>query len=522
MEPSVLSLLPPLLAIGTALLFRQVLPALFLGVFSGALLLTQGNALSALLRTADHFIVPALADPDHATIVIFSIALGGLVGIISSNGGTMGLVDLLRRRSRSARSGQFATYLLGLAIFFDDYANTLIVGNTMRPLTDAVRVSREKLAFLVDTTSAPVAALTLSTWIGYEVGLIGDALNTNGIPGSGFTVFITSMSARFYPILMLIFTGLLIWLQRDFGPMWQAETRARRTGQLLRPGASPAMETDDYLAGTQTSSWLYAALPIAVVVISTLTGLYLTGYAALKATEPHSLMNILGAAASGKALLWGTMAGCLTAIGHSIIGKKLTLNETLAAWGKGTKSMVLAMIILILAWSIGAVTQEVGTAKFLIGLLGDSLSPQWIAPCVFILAALTSFATGTSWGTMAILMPIVVPLFVAAATLTGTTDIVLSPHFLATVSAVLAGSIFGDHCSPISDTTVMSSMSASCDHIDHVRTQLPYASIVALVSVALGYLPLAMGVPPGMCLALGIAVLYVVIRMLGRPVEQAN
>lgn len=523
MEPSIWSLVPPLLAIGCALWLRNVLIALFLGVFAGALLLAHGNPLAGLLRTVDTFIVPAVANPDHAMILVFSLGLGGLVGIVASNGGTRGLVDVLVRRATTARGGQTVTWLLGLAVFFDDYANCLLVGNSMRPVTDRLRISREKLAFIVDSTAAPVSAIMLSTWLGYEIGLIGDAMASVQMDGSAFAVFLAGLGSRFYPIVMLAFVFFVARSGRDFGPMLAAERRAYTTGKLLRDGATPAVDLaemgTDTIPDTQTH-WRNAVLPIATVVAVTLVGLYTTGRASLlAASQPaDSLMAILSASASGKALLWGTLLGTLVALRLTAAQRILSVTAAIDAWVRGIRSMMLAMIILVLAWALGAVTVEVKTAEFLVGLMGNAIAPEWIASITFLLAAAASFATGTSWGTMAILMPIVIPLYHATATAHGMDATAAAPHFLASVSAVLAGAIFGDHCSPISDTTVLSSMSSACDHIDHTRTQLPYALAVAAISLLLGYVPVALGVPPWAALCLCLVAAWALVRFVGQPV----
>jgi Na+/H+ antiporter NhaC len=522
MEPSLLSVVPPILAIGVALVFRHVVLALFLGIVSGALIIADGNLLTALLRTADTYIVPAIADVDHATIIVFSLILGGVVGVISASGGLHALVQVCARWATTARSAQLATFCMGIVIFFDDYANTLLVGNTMRPLTDRFAIAREKLAFVVDATAAPVAAITLSTWIGYEVGLIGDAIAGAGIAGSGMGIFIASLPVRFYPLLMILFTCAICVRERDFGTMYQAELRARTTGKLLADGATPAVDLTELSTPSDSvlarARWWNAILPIVTIIGVTITALLLTGRSAAMASGAlhPTAMQILSEAASGKSLLWGALLGSIVAIGLAVSQRVLSLHDAMEGWIRGVKAMLLAMVILTLAWSIGAVTKDVHTAEYLVGLIGSGLSIEWLPLVTFLIAAATSFATGTSWGTMAILLPIVVPLFGASAALTGI-DAATSPHFFATVSAVLAGAIFGDHCSPISDTTVLSSMASACDHIDHTKTQLPYALLVAGIAIVLGYIPLALGVPGWLTLAISALGIIAAVEFLGKP-----
>lgn len=517
-----LSILPPLIAIILALLTRHVILSLFAGVWLGATFLYDNNPIIGFLHIIDRFISPALADPDHAAIIIFSMLLGGMVGVISKNGGTYGIVGLVTKWAKGVRTGQFATWLLGVLIFFDDYANTLIVGHTMRPVTDKLKISREKLAFIVDSTAAPVAGLTLSTWIGYEIGLIADSLSQTGYKGDAFSVFFLSIPYRFYPILAVFFVLLIALAKRDFGPMLTAERRAFTKGELVAPGSHPAEDQTDLKTVMPAKGikyrWYNGVIPIAVVVIVTFVGLYVTGRnAVLESGEQiEGIRQIIGKASSSQALFWASLSGCVIAIILSVCQRILTLTQAMDAWFSGIKSMLLAMVILILAWSIGAVTKEMGTAVYLTGLLKNSIHPSWIPTLTFLIAAATSFATGTSWGTMAILMPLVMPLSWTIATSAGLSTVMTENVFLGTVSGVLAGAIFGDHCSPISDTTVMSSMASACDHVDHVKTQLPYAVTVGVVCVLAGSIPTGFGFPPAISLILAAVILTLLLRFIGK------
>lgn len=535
--PGWVSVLPPLLAIAFALLFREVVVALFAGVWIGAFFWTGFDPLAAVLRTADTFALPALIHGDHAAIIMFSMLIGGMVGIIGKNGGTYGIVERLAPYSTSPRRGMLAAYTQGLAIFFDDYANTLIVGNTMRPITDRLRVSREKLAYIVDSTSAPVASVMfVSTWVGYEISLIADGLKaaSQAVAGqdaelaarlaqaNAFNVFIDTIPYRFYPLLALVFVLLIIWMRRDFGPMYHAEVRARQGGGVFRPGS--ALMTDTTGGAMEPPEhaplrWWNAGIPVATVVLSVLLGLYFSGAAALGPGE-HSLREIFGEANSFHVLLWASLLGCIVAVVLTLAQRILSLQQTMDAWLSGVRSMMLAMVILVLAWSLQTVTEVLGTAAYISSILAGNISEHWLPVLVFAIAAAIAFATGTSWGTMAILLPLVIPL---AATLTvNSGGFSLDGHYtilLGVVSSVLAGSIFGDHCSPISDTTVMSSMASACDHMDHVRTQLPYALVVALVGMAVGDVPTAYGLSPWISLAVGAAILILIVRLWGRSTD---
>jgi Na+/H+ antiporter NhaC len=442
-----------------------------------------------------------------------------MVGIISKNGGTLGIVERLTGWASDSERGQVVTGLLGISIFFDDYANTLIVGNTMRPVTDRLRISREKLAYIVDSTAAPISCLAfVTTWIGYEVGLVGTAIEgIEGFNQGAYSVFLNSIPYSFYPLLALLFVFVVAYSRRDFGPMYDAEKRARETGEVLGKNAKVdgAAEGEELEPPEGTENRAYnAILPIVVLVATVLGGLYATGAAA---TGPDAgLREIIGEADSYSALMWGSMLGVLTAAALSLGQGILDLEQTVDAWYEGLKSMLFAMIILVLAWGLSNITEVLHTADYLVSILGEWLPAGAVPAIIFVLAAATAFATGSSWGTMGILMPLVVPLAWAVAT-PGNYHILYS-----SVSCVLAGAVWGDHCSPISDTTILSSMASGCDHIEHVRTQLPYAMSVGLVALFLGTLPTGFGLPWWVSLLVGGALLVALHRFAGTPIETAT
>ena len=532
--PGWVSILPPLVAIALALIFKEVITALLAGIWLGALVVAGYNPLQATWRLIDQYIVPALGDTDggHTQIVVFSLLLGGMVGMISRNGGTMGVVNAVAPLARNRRRGKIATALAGLAIFFDDYANTLVVGNTMRPITDKLKVSREKLAYLVDSTAAPVAALVpVSTWVGYEVSLIEGGLSAAAGEATGadagfleglspYTFFIETIPYLFYPLLAMAFVLLTSAMNRDFGAMARAEARAAAGGGVLRPGSRPATDTSESFVRSKegvSQRWWNAGIPVLTVVLVVLGGLYASGRASVG--PDASLMDIFGQADPFATLLWGSLAGCLVAAAMSLGQRILSIRECIDAWIGGVKAMIIAMVILTLAWSLGAVTQDVGTAGYLSGLLSGNLPIFLLPALVFVTSGAMAFATGTSWTTMAILIPLVIPLTVSLAGGTGFADGSLYGILLATTSSVLAGAIWGDHCSPISDTTVLSSTAAACDHVDHVRTQLPYAILVGVVGLLLGSLGTALFIPVWVALPAGVAVLAVVLWFFGTPIE---
>jgi Na+/H+ antiporter NhaC len=541
-DPGWLSLLPPLAAILLALITREVVISLFAGIWLGALFLGDWNPVTATLMSVDEFALQALAgSDDHVAIVMFSLLLGGMVGVMSRSGGTLGMVEAMRPFATSRRRGQFFTWLAGIAIFFDDYANTLIVGNTMRPITDRLKVSREKLAYVVDSTAAPMAAIALiSTWVGFEITLIGDALTSAASTVSDpaevasllagaenpFNIFLHSIPYLFYPILALLFVVMTVLTRRDFGPMRAAEERALAGGGLYRPGAQLAADTGGGLMDAPEDKphrWYNAAVPVLLTVVVALVGIYVTGRSAILAETPGAapgIRDIVGRADPFRALIWASFLGSVTAIVLVWAQRILTLQETVEAWVGGMRAMMLAMIILVLAWGLGGVTEALGTGPYLSSLLSDALPLRLLPVLVFLTAAVISFATGTSWGTMSILFPVVVPLAVAMGAGVGFDAGAHYSVLLGVVSSIMAGSIFGDHCSPISDTTVMSSMASACDHVDHVRTQLPYAVTVAAVAMLVGDIPSAYGLNPAVSLVLGVVILYGVLRAFGQRSEE--
>ncbi len=527
--PGFFSILPPLLAILLALTLRQVILSLFAGVWLGTTFMYGYNPVTGLLRLIDQFILGAISNPDHTSIIVFTLLFGGMVGVISRNGGTFGIADLVLRFSKNARMGQLGGWLLGVIIFFDDYANCLIVGNTMRPITDKLRVSREKLAYLVDSTAAPVSSIFfISTWIGYEVGLIDAGLKAIDYPmENAYLVFIETIPFRIYPLLTLVMGFMVAFLGRDWGPMLKAERRARTTGKVLRDGALPATDTSEgasmALDDTVKKRWYNGLIPIVTVLLVGMIGLYLTGVDSLQAdgTTDRSIGAIVGASNSFKALLWASFAGCAVAIVLTLGQKLLSLEATMVAWVNGLKSMLMALIILVLAWTISDITRDLHTADYVAQILRGNLPVHFLPVMTFIISALVSFSTGTSWGTMGIIMPIVIPLTVVLSGASGLPPDETHLMLLGSISSVLAGSVFGDHCSPISDTTILSSMASSCDHIDHVSTQLPYALFVGCLGMAVGDIPTAYGFSPYLSLLIGAAVVVAVVRFIGRPPETA-
>ncbi len=523
-----LAILPPVIAIIFALIFKQVVIALLSGVWLGSLILTGFHPVNSILRIVDYYIINTLTGPsegaDHMSILIFTLLLGGMVGITSRMGGMQGIVNKVSRLATNAKRGQLTVWIMGMVIFFDDYTNTLIVGNATRSLTDSLKISREKLSYIVDSTAAPITSLAVITsWIGFQISLINQSFVAMNIERNPLTIFVTSLPYSVYPILTILFVLFIILSGRDFSLMLKAEQRARTTGKVNSDTARPisSLDSDNMsLADNVTPRIVNGIVPIGVVIGVTFIGLLVTGHDSLTASGARTfgLLDMLKESNSFVALLWSSFAGCIVAAILALGQKLLTLTDTVTAWVNGIKSMVMAFIILILAWCIGSVCVELHTADYLVYHLANILSPNFLPTIVFLLAMSISFSTGTSWGTMSILTPIVIPLVFGTAAATGLTAEATEPVLLGSIAAILSGAVFGDHCSPISDTTIMSSMASGADHIDHVRTQLPYALTVGIVSLLFGYLLTALGVPIFVSLILATLSMISIIRIFGKVV----
>src|SRR6056297_3957068 len=424
-----ISLIPPIVAIGLALITREVVLSLFAGIWIGALFLVNLNPFEGTAESLDLLVI-ALVNADHIAIIVFSMLLGGMVGVMSRGGGTQGAVDILGKFATNRKKGQLLSWASALFIFFDDYANTLIRGNALRPMTDRLKISREKLAYIVDSTAAPLAvSAVITTWIGFEITQIQSSLSSlaetttdvalaaqlEAGAANAFIIFLDSIPYLFYPILALAFVLMTILMKREFGPMLDAERRAASGNGVIREGSMPAADTSlDSMQPIEgkPKRWYNAALPVFSVLVVALYGLYITGSEGLAPAE-RSLTAIIGNANPFDALLWASFAGSLIAILLSVTQRILTINQAIDSWVGGMQSMLIAIIILILAWGLGGITSQIGTGPYLASLLQDSLPLALLPGIVFFIAAITAFSTGTSWGTMAILFPVVLPLTIA-------------------------------------------------------------------------------------------------------------
>lgn len=517
-----LSILPPLLAIALAFITKQVLLSLFLGIFIGSVMLNGGNIFYGFLRTLDNFVISSVTDSWNAAILVFTLSIGGMIGVIGKMGGTRAIAEALAKKAKTVRSAQIVTWLMGIIVFFDDYANTLIVGPTMRPLTDKLKISREKLAYIVDSTAAPVAGMALvSTWIGYEIGLIKDAYESLGIKANIYEVFVNTIPYRFYSIFAILLVFIIAFKLKDFGPMYKAEKRARLTGKVLADDAKPMASDEITKMELKEGIKLRASnaiVPILTLIIVAFIGLWYNGYTYSEGIKWYDIRTCFGNADASVALVWASIVASIVAIVMATSQKILSLGEALESWVDGSKSLLITCIILVLAWSLGSVTSSVGTADFLVKVVSDKLPGGLLPIIVFLISCVVAFATGTSWGTMAIVIPLALPLansYIVAGT--GPSNLLV-----ATLSAVLTGSIFGDHCSPISDTTIMSSMASASDHIDHVKTQIPYSLTAAGIAI-IGYIIVGVfKLNPIVSLIVGVALLLGIVHFFGKSTAEED
>ena len=529
-----LTLVPPIVAILLAFLTKNVIISLFIGTLSGTFLvsLVDSSFIGALVNSFLDFVsrvLNSLADPWNAGIILQVLVIGGVIHLVAKMGGAKAVAEALSRKAKTAKSTQVVTFLLGLAVFFDDYANSLIVGPIMKPVADKMKISRERLAFIIDATAAPIAGLAIvSTWIGLEVGLIKDAfLNGIGQEVDAFGVFLQTIPYRFYNILILFFVLITSLLLKEFGPMYKAEIEARKrdlNNNLKEESNQLENKELEPKEGIKLSIW-NAIIPIGTLVATALLFFYFSGYSsimagensALKETISNSPMSFIAireafsAADASVALFQSALVSSIVAIIMGVSKKIFTVSEAIETWIDGMKPLLVTGVILLLAWSLSSVIKDLGTAKYLVTLLSGSL-PNFLLPSIiFILGAVISFATGTAYGTMGMLMPLAIPLAYS-----------MNPdmsYVIVSTSAVLTGAIFGDHCSPISDTTILSSMGAGCNHITHVNTQMVYALFVAAITILFGYIPAGFGVAWYIVLPIALLAIYIGVQVLGKKVE---
>ena len=533
----VLTLIPPVAAIVLAFITKDVILSLFLGVLSGTFLIgmvDQNIAASALFAFTDlcSRMVKSMADTWNAGILLQVMCIGGLIALVTKSGGTKALALWLSKHADTPVLGQIYTWLMGIVIFFDDYANALIVGPIMRPLMDKFKISRAKFAFIIDATAAPITGIAvISTWVGVEISAIKEAYSQIGIENiNAFTVFVETIPYRFYNIFMIFFVVATAVMSREFGSMYRAEIASR--GGKSGAADFKIKNLEDQIFVPKEGVVLRkinALIPLGAMIVLSIIGFYLNGYSSLEGetleavkAAPLSFTSIrtaFSAADASVVLFQSALFSSIIAVALGIAQKIYGVKEAIEVWVGGWKSMLNTVIILLFAWSLSSVIKELGTSRYLVELLSDATPRFALAIVIFVLSSFISFSTGTSFGTMGIVTPLAVPLAHAVGQKYGLSGEEFHVFMCVNISAVLTGAIFGDHCSPISDTTILSSMGAGCDHIEHVSTQMTYALVVCGISIVCGYLPAGFGLSVWGCLILGIAAIILLLRVVGKRVD---
>lgn len=476
-----LSIVPVLLAIGIAIWTRKVIPSLFLGVYAGVLILVGGHPIVATTSTMKDYLLTQLTDGYNAGVLVLLVFIGGFVGLMEQSGGAAAFAARTARFIDTGAKVQIASWLGGVAIFFSDLGTPLIVGPIFEPLVDRLKVSREKLAWILDSTASPVAVLVpITGWAVYIMGLIEKEYDAIGATETDWQALIGALPFAFFPILTVVLVPIMALAGLDLGPMARAERRTQ-AGERYWPTSRPLRRSADTVASVETVSLI--AVPLAV--------LFLTLFGIL-APLGFPFVQVSGADFRA-ALSTGYFFGALALMGLMARYRIGSLERSFVMYTDGIQRITTVAVILVLAWALGAVGRELGTAAYVVELASGRVAP-WIVPAlVFTVGAVMSFATGSSWGAFAIMLPIVIPM---ADT--------LGVPMHAAIGAVLSGGLFGDHASPISDTTILSSTGAGCDHIDHVRTQMPYALLIAAISLVSHVAAGLSGSPWTAVLALGL------------------
>ncbi len=504
------ALLPPVVAIGLALITKEVYSSLFIGILVGGMLYSGFQFEGTVLHVFEDGIVSVLSDSYNVGILVFLVILGAMVCLMNKAGGSAAFGRWAAKNIKSRVGAQMAAIVLGVLIFIDDYFNCLTVGSVMRPITDKHRVSRVKLAYVIDATAAPVCIIApISSWAAAVSSYVPD--------GQGLAVFIRAIPYNFYALFTIAMMIAMVLMKVEFGPMLKFERNAIKTGDLFS-GSNPyagLMEDDpDDTKGAVAD----LVLPIVVLIVACVTGMLYSGSFFDAASENY--LNIPGAFSSSDAsigLMLGSSFGLLFALIFYWVRKAMTFKQMMECIPEGFKAMVPAIMILTFAWSLKAMTDSLGATPFVEYFVNTyARSVQFFLPAiVFAIGCLLAFATGTSWGTFGILIPITMAIFPLD-----------NPLGIICISASMAGAVCGDHCSPISDTTIMASAGAQCDHVNHVSTQLPYAIVcaaIAFVSYVVAGLLVHFGAPGILALPFGLVLLLgflVVMKRMGDDVTK--
>ena len=489
------SLLPPVIAIDLALITKEVYSSLFIGILVGGLLYSNFSFEGTMNHVFSGGIVASLSDSYNVGILIFLVVLGTIVCLMNKAGGSAAFGRWAQKNIKSRAGAQLASILLGCLIFIDDYFNCLTVGSVMRPITDKHHVSRAKLAYIIDATAAPVCIIApISSWAAAVSGFAED--------GQGLNLFIRAIPYNYYALLTIFMMVALVLLNVDFGPMARFERNAIEHNDLFS-GSNPYAMMDEEIDETK-GTVMDLVLPIVVLVICCVVGMIYSG-GFFSGTDVVTAFSNSDASVG---LMLGSAVGLAFALAYYAVRRSMTFKEMMGCLPDGFKAMVPAILILTFAWTLKSMTDSLGAALFVRDFVNSSAQgmQMFLPVIVFVVGCLLSFATGTSWGTFGILIPIVQNVFPMD-----------NPLSIVCISACMAGAVCGDHCSPISDTTIMASAGAQCDHVNHVSTQLPYAiscAVIAGITYVVAGLLVHFGAPGILALPVGIAMMLAFLLVM--------
>ena len=468
---TIFSILPPVVAIVLALITKEVYSSLFLGIFVGCLLYVNGNLLAALQDFVDRLCTNV---GGNAAILMFLVLLGTLVALMIRAGGSKAYGDWAVAHIKTKSGALWATFILAIVLGVDDYFNNLTTGNVMRPVTDGHHISRAKLSYMCDATAAPVCIMMpVSSWAAAVTGVIGNE-------EVGFQIFLKAIPYNYYAILTMVFIIVMTCMNIDYGPMKTHEDNAAK-GDLYTTEHRPYADASE-MKFNPNGKTIDLVIPVIILIICCVAGLLIVGFQG----GGHDILTAFANTSAGPAMALGGLVALIIDMVYFMIRRSMSFTELMDCLPEGFKQMVPAILILCFAWTIGDITKALGAPEFVAGIVegfGSSLA-NFLPAVVFVIAAFLGFATGTSWGTFTILLPIVIPVFagVSASELTAADIGPGHDILMIAIAATLGGAVMGDHCSPISDTTIMASTGAQCYHLNHVATQMPYAVTVAAVA----------------------------------------
>ena len=500
---------PSLVALSIVFLLRSALIGLLAGAACGSILLAKGNIISAYISFFNDHLIPALQNRWNISVLVFTLLMGGFVSLIEFGGGVQNIIDRCLRSSGTLKQKvQWSAFVFGLVCFFDGLANSMLVGRVMRPIADQAGISREKLSYIVDSTSSPIACIALiSTWIAYQLSMIEEGLKDFNIDQSSYLLFFQSIPYNFYCIFTLFTVVCVIFFDFNIGPMAKAEDVAKPKNHL------------DIISKNQPAErhWMVAVGPLFFLITTLMIGLYVDGAENLL---PISVTSITSAYGNADAALVLVCSSAFAGIIAFVLNIKGSIGATGNAYFRGVTDLLKPVLILISAWCLSSTLKQLGTTEVLVSHLSETVSPNMIPFMVFIVGALISFFTGTSWGTMGVLMPLALPI---AISLSSTMDNDSSQMIIVgSISAVFSGAVFGDHCSPMSDTTIVSSIACDIEPISHIKTQLPYAIIAAIAAGLFGFLPCGFGISYLISLPFGMIALLVILYLFKKPLVSSQ